>query len=93
MIMPVLMLLKFMNWYKIGVYNHCMMFTLLKAEIDSCHTNQRKLSLSQVPNFEFLSEKLMNFQTQHNELIRGSNLDLVFFRDAMTHLVKVRLQP
>ncbi|XP_072296528.1 dynein axonemal heavy chain 8-like [Eucyclogobius newberryi] len=42
-----------------------------------------------VPSFEFLSEKLMMYQTQHNEIVRGSHLDLVFFRDAMTHLVKI----
>ena len=46
----------------------------------------------QVPNFEFLSEKLMMYQAQHNEIVRGSSLDLVFFMDAMTHLVKVRLE-
>ena len=46
----------------------------------------------QVPTFEFLSEKLMMYQAQHNEVIRGSSLDLVFFTDAMTHLVKVRLE-
>ncbi|KAI3374766.1 hypothetical protein L3Q82_021323, partial [Scortum barcoo] len=42
-----------------------------------------------VPNFEFLSEKLIMYQTQHNEVVRGSSLDLVFFTDAMTHLVKI----
>uniref|UniRef100_A0AAQ4Q6E3 AAA+ ATPase domain-containing protein n=1 Tax=Gasterosteus aculeatus aculeatus TaxID=481459 RepID=A0AAQ4Q6E3_GASAC len=42
-----------------------------------------------VPNFEFLSEKLIMYQTQHNEIVRGSHLDLVFFTDAMTHLVKI----
>nr|XP_046263890.1 dynein axonemal heavy chain 8-like isoform X2 [Scatophagus argus] len=42
-----------------------------------------------VPGFEFLSEKLMMYQSQHNEITRGSSLDLVFFMDAMTHLVKI----
>ncbi|XP_037304127.2 dynein axonemal heavy chain 8-like [Pungitius pungitius] len=42
-----------------------------------------------VPNFEFLSEKLIMYQAQHNEIVRGSHLDLVFFTDAMTHLVKI----
>uniref|UniRef100_A0A3Q1JKI8 AAA+ ATPase domain-containing protein n=1 Tax=Anabas testudineus TaxID=64144 RepID=A0A3Q1JKI8_ANATE len=42
-----------------------------------------------VPNFEVLSEKLMMYQAQHNEIVRGSSLDLVFFKDAMTHLVKI----
>uniref|UniRef100_A0A3Q2QYM0 Dynein axonemal heavy chain 8 n=1 Tax=Fundulus heteroclitus TaxID=8078 RepID=A0A3Q2QYM0_FUNHE len=42
-----------------------------------------------VPDFEFLSEKLKMYQGQHNEVVKGSSLDLVFFKDAMTHLVKV----
>lgn len=46
----------------------------------------------QVPNFEVLSEKLMMYQAQYNDIIRGSSLDLVFFKDAMTHVVKVRLK-
>ncbi|KAM4740016.1 dynein axonemal heavy chain 8-like [Anableps anableps] len=42
-----------------------------------------------VPDFEFLLEKLKMYQSHHNEIIKGSTLDLVFFKDAMTHLVKV----
>ncbi|XP_063079703.1 dynein axonemal heavy chain 8-like isoform X2 [Engraulis encrasicolus] len=42
-----------------------------------------------VPSFEYLSEKLQFYQTQHNEAVRGTSLDLVFFTDAMTHLIKI----
>ncbi|KAK5607192.1 Dynein heavy chain 8, axonemal [Crenichthys baileyi] len=42
-----------------------------------------------VPDFKFLAEKLKMYQSQHNEVVKGSSLDLVFFKDAMTHLVKV----
>ncbi|XP_069464857.1 dynein axonemal heavy chain 8 [Ambystoma mexicanum] len=42
-----------------------------------------------IPSYEFLSEKLQSFQRQLNETIRGSFMDLVFFKDAMTHLIKI----
>ncbi|XP_028623753.1 dynein heavy chain 8, axonemal [Grammomys surdaster] len=42
-----------------------------------------------VPSFEFLCEKLQFYQRQFNEIIRGTSLDLVFFKDAMTHLIKI----
>ncbi|XP_048203785.1 dynein axonemal heavy chain 8 isoform X1 [Perognathus longimembris pacificus] len=42
-----------------------------------------------IPSYEFLSEKLQFYQRQFNEFIRGTSLDLVFFKDAMTHLVKI----
>uniref|UniRef100_A0A8C5TYT3 Dynein axonemal heavy chain 8 n=1 Tax=Malurus cyaneus samueli TaxID=2593467 RepID=A0A8C5TYT3_9PASS len=43
----------------------------------------------EVPSYEILCKKLRGFQTQYNENIRGSFLDLVFFKDAMTHLIKI----
>ncbi|XP_061847250.1 dynein axonemal heavy chain 8 isoform X2 [Colius striatus] len=43
----------------------------------------------EVPSFEMLCEKLQMYQRQYNECIRGSFLDLVFFKDAMTHLIKI----
>ncbi|XP_027732137.1 dynein heavy chain 8, axonemal [Vombatus ursinus] len=42
-----------------------------------------------IPSFEFLAEKLIFYQRQFNELIRGTSLDLVFFKDAMIHLMKI----
>ena len=40
-------------------------------------------------NFDVLTEKLRSFQENYNETIRGANMDLVFFEDCMTHLIKV----
>ncbi|XP_019712193.1 dynein heavy chain 8, axonemal [Hippocampus comes] len=42
-----------------------------------------------VPTFQFLEEKLRFYQAKHNDEVRGSHMDLVFFTDAMTHLVKI----
>nr|XP_018671052.1 dynein heavy chain 5, axonemal isoform X3 [Ciona intestinalis] len=42
-----------------------------------------------IPSFDFLQEKLTGYMEQMNETIRGSKMDLVFFRDAMIHLIKI----
>ncbi len=44
---------------------------------------------SQIPSLPTLQEKLNSYMVNYNEMIRGGALDLVFFKDAMTHLVKV----
>ena len=46
-------------------------------------------SILQVPSLDFLSEKLTGYMEQYNDMIRGAGMDLVFFKDAMVHLVKI----
>ena len=56
------------------------------------HTGAFLFSFNQqVPTLDFLSEKLAQYMAQYNEMVRGGSLDLVFFKDAMIHLVKVNM--
>ena len=45
--------------------------------------------LFQIESFDHLKERLTMFMQQHNESIRGAGMDLVFFQDAMIHLIKI----
>lgn len=42
-----------------------------------------------IESFKSLKERLNMFLSHYNEGIRGTGMDMVFFQDAMMHLVKV----
>lgn len=41
----------------------------------------------EMPSFEFVKEKVLEFMQRFNEEIRGSHLDIVFFHDCLVHLI------
>ncbi|XP_066028864.1 dynein axonemal heavy chain 5 isoform X2 [Pocillopora verrucosa] len=42
-----------------------------------------------IGTLETLKERLGTFMIGYNEVVRGGNMDLVFFKDAMVHLIKI----
>ncbi|XP_051153326.1 dynein axonemal heavy chain 8 isoform X1 [Leptopilina boulardi] len=43
----------------------------------------------EIPSFEIVIERVRQFMEQFNECIRGLRLDLVFFHDALVHLIRI----
>lgn len=42
-----------------------------------------------VESLDELQDRLSMFLAQYNDMIRGHGMDLVFFQDAVEHLIKV----
>ncbi|KAL0274316.1 UNVERIFIED_CONTAM: hypothetical protein PYX00_006769 [Menopon gallinae] len=43
----------------------------------------------EMPSWEVVIERLFMFMNGYNEIIRGSKLDMVFFHDAIVHLIRI----
>ncbi len=44
-----------------------------------------------ISSWDVLQTKLLTSMNKMNEEIRGNNMDLVFFKDAMVHLLRVKI--
>ena len=42
-----------------------------------------------IPGLDFLEERVRDYMQTYNETVRGASMDLVFFKDALTHLIKI----
>lgn len=41
----------------------------------------------EMPSYEFVLEKIFSYMDAYNEQVRGSQMDMVFFHDALVHLI------
>lgn len=72
-------------------------FSNLKTFAVSCQGETSEEPEAEIPklyepieSLNHLRERLSMFLQLYNETIRGTGMDLVFFTDAMVHLVKVQ---
>ena len=70
-----------------------MFLSLLVSSVRMLSFRACPIMMLQVMTLDELEQRLSSLQAQYNESIRGVGMDLVFFKDAMTHLIKVRLLP
>jgi len=82
-----------------GLCNFFFLYSFLREEIEVTDEMGDDIDLADlVPkvyepilSWDVLQTKLINSMNKMNEEIRGSNMDLVFFKDAMIHLLRVRI--
>ncbi|XP_046400520.1 dynein axonemal heavy chain 8 [Ischnura elegans] len=43
----------------------------------------------EIPSFDFVRDKVLQYMATYNEFVRGANMDVVFFYDALVHLMKI----
>ena len=43
----------------------------------------------QIPSWQVLIDRLFMYMGMYNEHVRGASMDMVFFQDAMIHLMKI----
>ncbi len=68
--------------------NHFQFFFLTGEEPEDSDFDLPKV-YEPMDSFESLKERLNMFLSHYNESIRGTGMDMVFFQDAMIHLIKV----
>ena len=59
------------------------------GEEDEGHDMERPTIYEPVHDWNLLKDKLKSNLDQYNDILRGSNMDLVFFPDAMKHVLKI----
>lgn len=65
-----------------------MSFSTTGEELEEAEVDTPKI-YEPTESFDQLTDRLNMFLQIYNESIRGAGMDLVFFKDAMIHLVKV----
>ncbi|XP_071450018.1 dynein axonemal heavy chain 8 [Hetaerina americana] len=43
----------------------------------------------EIPSFKFVRDKILQYMASYNEVVRGAKMDIVFFHDALVHLMKI----
>ncbi|XP_013770736.1 LOW QUALITY PROTEIN: dynein heavy chain 5, axonemal-like [Pundamilia nyererei] len=64
-------------------------FSIFNCTLPSNSSIDKIFVYEPIPSLDLLAERLSAFQQQYNEAVRGGAMDLVFFKDAMIHLMRI----